>query len=200
MKEFKEISIERILDKYGNEKKVIINNPKNYRYIGRGLQGMVFQLDHERCVKIYFKEKNVDLEMKAYHLVKRYSFIPKIFESGSNYIVMEFIEGPSLFEYLKKKKYLRKSISRQILRIQRKVKKAGFTRIESKLDHFIVPEGDVIKFVDHSNAFAYVQPYPNELFTDLRKLGLLHVFLEHAKELDPIQYHEWEKTVDFNKL
>ncbi|WP_223594061.1 hypothetical protein [Neobacillus bataviensis] len=196
---FKLISVKRSVDENG-KKRLIINNQTNYRLIGKGVQGAVFQLDEKRCVKFYVMKYFIDSEIRAYRLAKGLSFIPRIFEHGPNFIVMEYIEGPTLFQYLEKTKHLKKSISRQILKIHKKLTKIGFTRIESKLGHFIVSEGEVLKFIDHSDAFSYKQPYPNELFADLKKLKLLHVFLEHAKEIDPDLYDEWGKKVDFKTL
>ena len=198
-KDYESISVSRVMDSDG-KKKLIINNPTNYRLIGKGVQGAVFQLDDERCVKFYVKKSFVDKEMEAFEAAKNLPFVPKIYERGSNYIIMEYINGPSLYRYLQKLNHLKESLSQQILMIHRELKKVGFTRIESKLGHFIVTEREVLKFVDHSDAFSFVQPYPNELFTDLKKLGLLPTFLEHAKELDPEQYKEWEKVVDLEQL
>lgn len=198
-KDFESISVSRVIDSDGR-KKLIINNPTDYTLIGKGVQGAVFQLDEDRCVKFYVKKSFVDKEMEAYAAAKQLSFIPKFYERGSNYIVMEYIKGPSLFKYLQKLNHLSKSLAQQILMIHRELKIIGFTRIESKLGHFIVTEGEVLKFVDHSDAFSYVQSYPNELFTDLKKIGLLQSFLKHAKELDPEQYSEWEKAVDLETL
>lgn len=198
-KEFKSISVSRVIDSDGR-KTLIINNPTDFRLIGKGVQGAVFQLDDDRCIKFYVKKSFVEKEMEAYEAAKKYSFIPEFYERGSNYIIMEYIKGPSLYKYLQKVNHLSQSISQQILMIHRELKKVGFTRIESKLGHFIVTDGEVLKFVDHSDAFSYFQPYPNELFTDLKKIGLLQTFLDHAKELDPEQYSEWGKAVDLEQI
>ena len=190
--DFEQISVSRIVEPDGS-RRLIIDNPTNYRLIGKGIQGAVFQLDHERCVKFYVRPSFVHKELMAIHAAKGLSFMPAIFQRGTNYIVMEYIEGPTLSEYLRKSKELKKTISQQILQIQRELKNAGFTRIESKLSHFIVTKGEVLKIVDHSDAFSYIQQYPNELFEDLKKMGLLKVFLEHAKELDPERFENGKK-------
>ncbi|MGA9172923.1 MAG: hypothetical protein WBZ33_02955, partial [Thermoactinomyces sp.] len=43
-------------------------------------------------------------EVKALQTVQALSFTPKIFEIGPNYIIMEYLKGPNLKVFLRKKK------------------------------------------------------------------------------------------------
>lgn len=82
MNDFRLISIKR------RGGKVEIKNPTQFELIGKGLQGAVFKLSGDRCVKIYYKEKYRKRESTALMRAKDSKIVPRVFEVGSNYIVM----------------------------------------------------------------------------------------------------------------
>lgn len=98
-------------------------------------------------------------------------------------------------EYLRLLNCFPKSTSKQLLLVFQKMKSIGFTRIDSRLRHFIVTEKGVIKVVDHVNSFKKKQAWPISCFRSLDKLKLLDPFLEHVKNLDSEQYLEWKKFI-----
>lgn len=104
MEDFTSICVEK------GEKVEVVHNPTSYPLIGRGKQGAVFKISSDRCVKIYAKKKNVLNESKVLKAAQESPIVPKLYEVGTNYIVMEYIEGPSLTKYLKSEGvFIRKS-------------------------------------------------------------------------------------------
>jgi predicted Ser/Thr protein kinase len=94
--EFQTITVKR------SGKSTHINNPTEYKLIGKGRQGAVFKLSENRCVKIYVEEKYCRREKRALMSAQDFNIVPKVYEVGSNYIVMEYIEGLSLSELIRR--------------------------------------------------------------------------------------------------
>jgi predicted Ser/Thr protein kinase len=198
MKDFTLIKVERI--ETSGKKDLKIVNPTKLKLIGKGSQGAVFQISDDRCVKIYVNPNAAIKEGKALEAAKDLNIVPQVFEVGLNYVVMEYLKGQNLKDYLKQTKRLPDTITKQILIIRKELKRVGFTRIKTSIGHFIVTEGNVLKAIDHSDGLTMNDPYNPKMFLDLKKLGLLNTFLEQAKEIDPESYEDWQKNIDFNTL
>lgn len=198
MDEFKLIQVERKMKK--GKKELIIHNPTNLKLIGKGVQGAVFQLSDDRCVKIYFKPDAAIKEGKVLEAAKDLNIVPQVYEVGENYVVMEYLKGPNLKDYLKKTKNLPESFTKQIIMIRKELKRIGYTRMKTLISHFIVTEGNVLKAIDHSDGFTINDPYNPKMFRDLKNLGLLDTFLEQAKKIDPESYEDWMKNIDLKSL
>lgn len=198
MEDFHFIRVTRVENK--GKKKLIIDNPTALKLIGEGSQGAVFQLSEERCVKIYVNPTAAEKEAQALEAAKDLHIVPTLYEVGDNYVVMEYLKGTNLKDYLKKTKKLPESFTRQIITIRKELKRVGFTRIKTSIGHFIVTEGDVLKAIDHSDGLSKNELYNPKMFQDLKKLRLLDTFLEQAKEIDPESYEDWQKNIDLHIL
>lgn len=196
--DFKLIKVDRIVQ--NGEKELIIHNPTNLKLIGEGSQGAVFQLSEERCVKIYVNPNAAIKEGKALEAARETNIVPKVYEVGPNYVIMEYLKGTNLKDHLKTTKELPESFTKQIIMIRKELKRVGFIRIKTSIGHFIVTEGNVLKAIDHSDGLTMNDPYNPKMFRDLKKLGLLNTFLEQAKQIDPESYEDWHKNIDFNIL
>ena len=198
MNDFTLIKVERV--ETNGKKDLIIDNPTTLKIIGKGSQGAVFQISDDRCVKIYVNPNAAIKEGKALEAAKDLNIVPQLFEVGPNYVVMEYLKGQNLKDYLKQTKRLPETITKQIIMIRKELKRVGFTRIKTSIGHFIVTNGNVLKAIDHSDGLTMNDPYNPKMFLDLKKLGLLNTFLEQAKEIDPESYEDWQKNIDFNTL
>jgi predicted Ser/Thr protein kinase len=198
MDDFKLIKVER--KEENGKKKLNIHNPTKLKLIGEGTQGAVFQLDEGRCVKIYVNPNAATKEGNALEKAKGLNLVPKLYEVGSNYVIMEYLKGQNLKDYLKNTKEITPDLTRQIIMIRKELKRVGFTRIKTSIGHFIVTEGKVLKAIDHSDGLTMNDPHNPKMFRDLKKLGLLSSFLEQAKQIDLESYEYWQKHIDFKSL
>ena len=170
----------------------IISNPTKYPLIGKGLQGAVFKLSNEQCVKIYSKEKYCHREGIVLQTIGRDSVIvPKVYEVGPNYIVMEYLTGPSLRDHLEASGEVSKQISEQIIDLIKELRRLEFSRIDFMLRHCIFNKEGHLKIIDHVNSFKVKRSNPNLLLKELKQLGLLPSFLEHVKNIEPNLYLKW---------
>lgn len=187
----------KIVVKQGSGKHLEVKNPTDYPLIGQGIQGAVFRLSPDRCVKIYPEKKHWMKEKHALETSQHLEFIPKIYEARPNYIIMEFIEGINLKQYLKrhikKDPNLPQAISQEIVAILKQMEQSGFSKVDAPLRHILVPEGQPFKVVDHVYSMTDKQQHPERLLQNLDELGLLDQFLSHVKTIDNDLHSEWKK-------
>ncbi|MEH7500891.1 AarF/UbiB family protein [Neobacillus drentensis] len=171
-------------------------NPTTYPLIGKGLQGAVFRLSEDRCVKIYSKEIYCLREKLVLKQVgEKSAIVPEVYEAGENYIIMEYLNGPSLQEYLKKSGVISEAIAIEIIDLIKELRSLQFMRIDFSLRHIFYDKNGKLKIIDHVNSFRIQRSFPKRLFKDLKQLGLLTSFLEHVNNTDSDFYEQWKKTL-----
>ncbi|MFJ7928669.1 hypothetical protein [Peribacillus sp. NPDC096448] len=194
MEDFKTITVTK------GEKALEIHNPTSYSLIGMGAQGAVFQLSEDRCVKIYSDPVQARMEEEALEAGKHLPFMPVVYDTGPNYIVMEYFNAPTLKEYLRNCTYIPDSIVKKLLYILKELKQAKFTMIDAPLRHIFVVGNEELKVIDHVNSFKRMHPVPLKLLRDLKIILLKDSFLDQVKKLEPDIFNEWEDYFNQNSL
>ncbi|MFP5107846.1 kinase [Neobacillus sp. C211] len=171
-------------------------NPTDYPLIGKGLQGAVFKLSEDRCVKIYSKQIYCLREKKVLQQIgEKTAILPEVYESGENFIIMEYLAGPSLQEYLEKSKTISVDLTIEIINLIKELRSLQFMRIDFSLRHTIYDKNGKLKIIDHVNSFKIQRSFPKRLFKDLEQLGLLATFLGHVNNQEPDLYKQWKKSL-----
>ncbi|MGE6553157.1 hypothetical protein ACQKFK_30810 [Bacillus mycoides] len=178
----------------GSGNGVKIDSAITQTLIGKGHQGAVYRVSEDQCVKIYGKIEHATREKDVLLSSQHLSFIPKVFETGPNYILMEYLSGPDLNTFLKKQSVLSEDITRQLLYILKKMKKSGFKQIDAPLRHIIITSHG-FKLVDHVYSFSRDQKIPLELFKNLEERNFLDTFLEQVKAIESNTYAKWKKKI-----
>ncbi|MFF2589978.1 hypothetical protein ACFVSS_19210 [Peribacillus butanolivorans] len=194
MEDFKTITVTK------GEKSLEIHNPTTYSLIGMGAQGAVFKLAEDKCVKIYSDPVQAKMEEEALKAGQHLPFMPVVYETGSNYIVMEYFNAPTLKEYLRNCTYIPDSIVKKLLYILKELKQAKFTMIDAPLRHIFVLGNEELKVIDHVNSFKRMHPVPLKLLRDLKIILLKDSFLAQVKQLEPETFNEWENYFNHNSL
>jgi len=177
----------------GDGEGVKVDSAISQTLIGAGHQGAVYRIAEDRCVKIYGKPEHCEMEKTILLANQDLSFIPKVYETGDNYVVMEYLVGPDLNTFLKKQTTLPLIVTKLLLEIVTSQKQAGFKQIDAPLRHVFVTNTG-FKMVDHVYSYSRLQERPLELFQNLHERGFLAAFLEQVKMLDPATHAEWTKT------
>jgi RIO-like serine/threonine protein kinase len=177
----------------GDGEGVKVDSAISQTLIGAGHQGAVYRIAEGRCVKIYGKPEHCEMEKTILLANQGLSFIPKVYESGNNYVVMEYLVGPDLNTFLKKQTTLPPVVTKLLLDILTSQKQAGFKQIDAPLRHVFVTNNG-FKMVDHVYSYSRLQERPLELFQNLHERGFLADFLEQIKVLDPDTHAKWTKT------
>lgn len=194
MEDFKTITVTK------GEKSLEIHNPTTYPLIGMGAQGAVFKLAEDKCVKIYSDPVQARMEEEALKAGQHLPFMPVVYDTGSNYIVMEYFNAPTLKEYLRNCTYIPDSIVKKLLYILKELKQAKFTMIDAPLRHIFVLGNEELKVIDHVNSFKRMHPVPLKLLRDLKIILLKDSFLAQVKTLEPDTFNEWENYFNQNSL
>ena len=181
------------VDNGGDGEGVKVNSAISQTLIGAGHQGAVYRVSENQCVKIYPKTQHCAQEKDVLLSHQDLSFIPKVYETGDNYVVMEYLSGPDLNTFLKKQSDLPPVVTKLLLEIVTSQKQAGFKQIDAPLRHVFVTNSG-FKMVDHVYSYSRIQTRPLELFQNLHERGFLDAFLEQVKVLDPAIHAEWTKT------
>ena len=194
MEDFKTITVTK------GEKSLEIDNPTSYALIGMGAQGAVFKLSEDKCVKIYSDPVQAKMEEEALKAGQHLPFMPVVYDTGSNYIVMEYFNAPTLKEYLRNCTYIPDSIVKKLLYILKELKQAKFTMIDAPLRHIFVVGNEELKVIDHVNSFKRMHPVPLKLLRDLKIILLKDSFLAQVKKLEPDTFNEWDNYFNQNSL
>ncbi|MEI4801952.1 AarF/UbiB family protein [Bacillus sp. NPDC077411] len=178
---------------YFNKRRVSRRDIEKYKLIGSGKDGEVYQLSHDKCVKIFFLEETQKKELKALVIGQSSSIIPRLYEYGENYIVMEYIHGISLARHLKREQKITEELTGKILTMLSEFENLGFTRWDTEVRHILINEQGQLKVIDHKRAFTSNSKVPGKLLKGFQKFGLEKEFLKDVKKIQPSVYNTWMK-------
>jgi RIO-like serine/threonine protein kinase len=177
---------------------VEVSNPTSFRLIGSGAQGAVFLIDEHRCVKIYNTKQSLDRELHALQLGGKIGICPKVYFWGENFIVMEYLTHPSLFEYLEKNP-LTKELTIKIIDLLDSFEKIGYNRFDHSARHiYVVPDGkwkviDVVHIIKPQPVFL-----AKKLISDMGVNA--EEFVRFVQEISPKWYKRWINHPGFPAL
>ncbi|GAA3408553.1 AarF/UbiB family protein [Paenibacillus hodogayensis] len=190
MDDYKRITVKPVI--MDGKSKLEVHNPTSYPLIGAGAQGAVFLLSAKRCVKIYESPHSAAAERAALAAARGSAFFPKLYESGEKYVVMEYIEGPTLQDVLRKDtSRFDDAIAAQLIAILKEMRSMNFARIDTRIGHILIPSTGGMKVIDHSGAFRITSRAPFRLIKSLHQAHVLPVFLRYAARHEPKLYRKW---------
>jgi RIO-like serine/threonine protein kinase len=175
--------------------KLEIYNPTNLQLIGQGGQGAVFKIDDNKCVKIYESESIANKEKISYQRTLGSPIVPLFYEAGPNYIIMEYINGPNMKDYLLEKGIMTPEITKELITMFNEMNRLGFLRKDESLRHILLKDSMKLKIVDHVYAFSLRNPVPVKLFKQLDAIGMLNTFIEQGFTLAPELFKEFSKKM-----
>lgn len=175
---------------------VKVKNPTSYPLIGKGSQGAVFRLSDRVCVKIYAREEVALREADAYKMLHSSGISPELYETGPNYIIMEYFRAGSLEDYLKSGGNLTEALTLKLLSLLADIKLLGFPRVDWPLRHIFIAKNGRLKVIDPVHALKSKKRRPTQLFKDLASLKLLGRFAGHLRKLNNELYLDWEDAIE----
>lgn len=180
-------------------RKIEFEKMTHYPLVGKGAQGAVFKIAPDRVVKVYKHQEDVETESEVLKAAQESTIVPKLYEVGSKYVIMEYIEGPSLDQYFESNPEITEELTAKIIFLLKEMKRLNFTRLDARLRHILLSKQGDLKVIDHVNSFIKQFSSPELMMEDLRQLGLLSTFLEQVKKLDPESYKEWTGMANNSK-
>jgi predicted Ser/Thr protein kinase len=128
-------------------------------------------------------------------LGQKVGICPKLYFWGDRFIVMEYFNAPSLYEYLQQTP-LTKELTKKILDLLDAFKVAGYNRFDHPGRHIFVLPGETFRIIDVVSIIKEKPVYlVDKLLRDMGKYA--EDFLQYAKEIGPDWYNIWVKHPDF---
>jgi putative serine/threonine protein kinase len=163
---------------------------KDLQFIGKGVHGQVYRINHSSCIKIFNEPEVKTLEMTILQKAANEPRFPKVYESGPNYLIREYIEGIPLSAYLRKYP-LTEAISSQLIEIFKVFEKLHFTCLDIGLNNLIITPDGLVRVIDPVGLKRVVRVYPKKMLSHLKKIGIQETFLKHVKKMKPELYQKW---------
>lgn len=163
----------------------------NLTFIGEGHQGRAYYLPPDKVIKVFKHKYSCKDQVLILKHSSKCKFFPKIYDYDDYSIVMEFIEGTSLREYLRSND-LNKNLSLQLVDLINEFEKLGFTRLDMRLNHIYLQPDQSIRAIDPRGNFLIVQPYPLNMLKGLFRRNKLDDFFNLIKDEYPDKFLEWK--------
>jgi predicted Ser/Thr protein kinase len=132
--------------------KVLLNDKDpSLEFIGAGRSAFVFKIiSTDKVLKVFFPSfTHIALEEAAiYNVLKDTPYYPKMYDSGINYIVIDYVQGNTLFSCLEKGLPITNENIREIDTALKLARNKGLNPSDVHLRNiFLTPEGN-IKMID----------------------------------------------------
>ncbi|MFS0577474.1 protein kinase family protein [Sporosarcina sp. 179-K 3D1 HS] len=134
-----------------NTENRLIRYDDSLQHIGTGRSAFVFRIKSTmKAMKVYFpafaylaKE-----ETEIYRRLQDLTYYPSVYESGPNYIVMDYIEGHTLFECLSCGKIITSAHMKEIDHALSLAATRGLNPSDIHLRNIFITDADEIKIID----------------------------------------------------
>jgi predicted Ser/Thr protein kinase len=171
------------------------NKNKPYHLIGHGLHGRVYKLSSQCCLKVFRSGKHAEIERRAYEAARDCRFVPKLYEAGPNYIIIEYIRGETLKAHLQRTGRVSAALTTQILSLFRELKRIGFTWTNFAIRHYLLTTEGQLKVIDLKNAYDQPNDVPHMLMKSLSRMGLREDFLRRVDKIDRSLGAKWRRAI-----
>ncbi|WP_291699619.1 hypothetical protein [Clostridium sp.] len=159
-------------------------------FIGRGTQGKVYRIDSQKCIKVFKRKKECKNELKTLLMAQGDVHFPRLYESGVNYIIREYVNGIELNEYLSNQK-LTPEISKKLIELYESMVNIGYLRQDTAIFHIFVVSSGELKLIDTAKAMKKKSSIPNLLISGLEDVGCKEDFFNFLKSNRPDLYIQW---------
>lgn len=120
-------------------------------FIGSGRSAFVFKLQStDQAIKVFYPpfEHLAQKEAEIYKVLNGIPYFPKMYKNGQNYLVIDFIEGFTLFECLAKGIEIRKEQIEAIDHALQLAKEKGLNPSDIHLHNLFITNNGEIKIID----------------------------------------------------
>lgn len=163
----------------------------NLKFIGQGTQGKVYFLPPDKVIKIFHNKRSCKDQFLILEHAKKSRFFTRVYDHDDFSIVMDFVPGPNLREYLKDNP-LTEKVAFELVELIYDFEKLGFTRLDIRAPHIFVQSDQSIKVIDPRKSFQIVQKYPLKILGTLKRSGYLDKFFSLIKDRYKDKYSQWK--------
>lgn len=134
-----------------DKKHRLIRYDHSLKLVGKGRSAFVFKIkSSNKAIKIYFPEFHhiAKEEAEIYHILRNTRYYPEIYDWGTNYIIIDYIEGLTLFECLSKGKRITPVHINEINKALSLAEGKGLNPSDIHLRNIFIDRNGEIKIID----------------------------------------------------
>lgn len=134
-----------------NKKNRLISYDKSLKLIGTGRSACVFKVKSlNKAIKVFFPDSTyiAKEEAEIYQSLQDISYFPFIYEAGVNYIVMDYIDGYTLFECMTHGRIITSDHIKEIDYALSLASDLGLNPSDIHLRNIFITSDDEIKLID----------------------------------------------------
>ncbi|MEH7223929.1 hypothetical protein V7112_08915 [Bacillus sp. JJ1566] len=192
IKEFQKI---RVIRNDIEEELVEVVNPTDLSILYRQTKYAVFQLDTNRCIKIFAKEGYAEKEYTNLRLGSDKGISPKVYGWGENFVVIENIGDMNARKFVELHGITRE-LTEKLIQLLRVINEAGFMTNHALEDILVLPDG-TLKVIKLKKNLICKSSFPKKIMKGLEENA--PIFLELVFKLDQSLYEEWRLQPEFTK-
>jgi predicted Ser/Thr protein kinase len=150
MNSYDELAESVVIRHKANKAKLINHNP-SLKLIGAGRSAYVFRIQSTNlALKVFFPtfEYIAKEEAEIYKILEDISYFPHLHGSGKNYIVIDYIEGTTLFDCLRKGIRVSKKHIEDIDHALDMARDRGLNPSDIHLKNLFITSQDTVKLID----------------------------------------------------
>lgn len=163
---------------------------RSLKFIGQGTQGKVYFLPPNKVIKLFHSMHSCKDQLFILQCARNSRFFPKVYNHDDYSIVMDFVPGVNLREYLKDNR-LSKKLAFELVELICEFERLGFTRLDIRAAHIFVQDDESVIAIDPRKSFQIVQRYPVSILKVLKKYGALNKFFSLIRYRYSDKYYEW---------
>ncbi|GGP14721.1 RIO1 family regulatory kinase/ATPase domain-containing protein [Oceanobacillus neutriphilus] len=129
----------------------VLRHHDDLKLYGTGRSAAVFKIKNEhRVIKIFYPafEKTAIEEKQNYEKLNGSHYYPNVYEAGTNYLVMDFIEGKTFFECLAEGIPLKPHYIEHVDNGLQFAKAAGLNPSDIHLHNLILTKNEEVRIID----------------------------------------------------
>lgn len=147
---FQELAVSVKITSKKNKPKLLEYDP-SLTLIGTGRSAYVFRISQtNKAMKVFFPKYThiAREEAEIYKRLQHISYYPSLYETGVNYLVIDYIEGYTLFECLTKGIYISDEVVKEIDRAIQLARQEGLNPSDIHLRNLFLTRNKKVKLID----------------------------------------------------
>ncbi|WP_096200161.1 serine/threonine protein kinase [Bacillus sp. FJAT-45350] len=161
----------------------LVGKSDELELIGEGRSAFAFRIQStDKVLKIFFPTHIhvVDEEVEAYKVLSENPYFPRMYESGNNYLVIDFIEGQTMFNCLTKGIIIKDKHIDEIEKALKLAKVKGLNPSDIHLRNILITKEGNVKVIDVAR---FRQKHSCSQWKDLKKAYQYYKSIMFPKQL-----------------
>lgn len=134
-----------------DQKYTLLDYDKSLTLIGQGRSAYVFRIEQtNKAMKIFFPPyvHLAEEEANIYKEIQHLSYFPTLYEAGPNYLIIDYLEGDTLFKCLTKGTLISEGVIKETDRALQLARKEGLNPSDVHLRNIFITSNKEVKIID----------------------------------------------------